>query len=378
MEEHSATGTIMTALAGGVGLLALMTLIYGTVLHRLGDRPWLRQLCLGLLFGAGGVTAMLQSVPILPGINLDVKTVPVVLAAPFGGPLAAILAAGLVSAARAAVGGAGVMPGVVGILMAGAAGLLVWWLVPVPGWRTARPLFVLAPVAALHSLSIFVLPWEVAFPIFVNGGLPIALFTVGGILMLGTMLGRECRRVDTEKMLRDAALSDPLTGLANRRAFFAAIDRTVAGALRHDTPVSLLMLDIDHFKEVNDTRGHDAGDVVLVALSRLLQRSVRQSDLVARFGGEEFAILLPNAPVDGAALLAERLRCAVRDLAIPQDGAILHVTVSIGVSTLTPDIDRADVMIKAADMALYQAKQGGRDRVCRHREAGVKEPVPVS
>jgi len=138
------------------------------------------------------------------------------------------------------------------------------------------------------------------------------------------------------------------------------------------------MLDIDHFKDVNDSRGHDAGDAVLVALSRLLQCSVRQSDLVARFGGEEFAILLPNAPGDGAFQLAERLRCAVRDMSIPQDGTILHVTVSIGLSTLTPDIGRADAMIKAADMALYRAKQGGRDRVCRHRESGVREPAPAA
>lgn len=378
MEEPSATTTIATALAGGVGLLALVTLVYGTILYRMEERPRVRQLCLGLLFGLGGVAAMLQSVPISPGVFLDVKAVPVALAAPFGGPLAAVLAAGIVSAVRIAIGGAGTLPGVLGILLAASVGLLLRRLVPDAEWRNTRPLLILGPLASFHPLSIFVLPWEVALPVFIEGGIPVALFTMAGILLLGTMLARERRRVDTEHMLRNAALSDPLTGLANRRAFFAFIDRAVAGALRHDTPVSLLMLDIDHFKEVNDSRGHDAGDAVLVALSRLLQCSVRQSDLVARFGGEEFAILLPNAPGDGAFQLAERLRCAVRDMSIPQDGTILQVTVSIGLSTLTPDIGRADAMIKAADMALYRAKQGGRDRVCRHRESGVKEPVPAA
>lgn len=378
MGEPDATAVIMTALAGGVGLLALMTLAYGTVLYRLGNRPLLRQICLGLLFGAGGVAAMLQSVPVAPGIFLDVKAVPVALAAPFGGTLAAILAAGIVATGRMAVGGAGMLPGVTGILLAGAAGLLMAWLIPSAEWRGARPLFLLAPLSALNPLGIFVLPWSVALPTFIHGGLPVALFTVVGILMLGTMMARERRRVDTERVLRDAALSDPLTGLANRRAFFGAIDREVAGALRHDTPVSLLLLDIDHFKEVNDARGHDAGDAVLVALSRVLQRGVRQSDLVARFGGEEFAILLPCTSLEGAYLLAERLRCAVRDCGIQHDGAVLQVTVSIGVSTLAPNVDRPDTLIKAADMALYRAKSDGRDRVCRDRALCELEPVPVA
>lgn len=378
MGEPDATAAIMTALAGGVGLLALMTLGYGTVLCRLGNRPLLRQICLGLLFGAGGIAAMLQSVPVAPGIHLDVKAVPIALAAPFGGTLSAMLSAGIVAAGRVAVGGTGMLPGVTGILLAGGIGLLLSRLTPAVEWRGARPLFLLAPVASLHTLSIFVLPWDTALPAFIRGGLPIALFTAAGILMLGTMLARERRRVETERVLRDAALSDPLTGLANRRAFFGAIDREVAGALRQHTPMSLLMLDIDHFKEVNDARGHDAGDAVLVALSRVLLRGVRQSDLVARFGGEEFAILLPCTPVEGAFLLAERLRCAVRDSGIQHDGTVLHVTVSIGVSTLAPNADRPDTLIKAADIALYRAKSDGRDRVCRDRALPQPEPVPAA
>ena len=378
MGEPDATVPIMTALAGGVGLLALMTLAYGTVLCRLGERPLLRRIGLGLMFGAGGVAAMLQSVPVAPGVYLDVKAVPVALAAPFGGMLAAFLAAGIVATGRIAVGGAGMLPGVTGILLSGAAGLLMARLVPSVEWRGARPLFLLAPLSALNTLGIFALPWGEALPAFTHGGLPVALFTVAGILMLGTMLARERRRVDTERVLRDAALSDPLTGLANRRAFFGAIDREVAGALRRDAPMSLLLLDIDHFKEVNDARGHDAGDAVLVALSRVLRHGVRQSDLVARFGGEEFAILLPCTSLEGAFLLAERLRCAVRECRVEHDGALLHVTVSIGVSALSADAGRPDTLIKAADMALYRAKSHGRDRVCRDRALCQPEAVPVT
>ncbi|MDR6772389.1 diguanylate cyclase [Azospirillum sp. BE72] len=377
MGEAKATTAIMTALAGGLGLLALMTLAYGTVLCQLGDRPRLRQMCLGLLFGAGGVAAMLQSIPVAPGVYLDLKAVPVALAAPFGGTLAAILAAGIVATGRIAIGGAGMLPGVAGILLAGAAGLLMSRMVPTVEWRGARPLLVLAPLSALNTLGIFVLPWGVALPTFIHGGLPVALFTVVGILMLGTMLARERRRIDTERLLRDAALCDPLTGLSNRRAFSGAIDRIVAGAVRNDSSLSLLMLDIDHFKEVNDARGHDAGDAVLVALSRVLERGVRQSDLVARFGGEEFAILLPSTSLDGAYQLAERLRCAVRDCDIQHDGVLLHVTVSIGVSTLAPNADRPDTLIKAADVALYCAKTNGRDRVCRARSP-CQMPVPAA
>ena len=160
MGEPDATVPIMTALAGGVGLLALMTLAYGTVLCRLGERPLLRRIGLGLMFGAGGVAAMLQSVPVAPGVYVDVKAVPVALAAPFGGTLAAFLAAGIVATGRIAVGGAGMLPGVTGILLSGAAGLLMARLVPSVEWRGARPLFLLAPLSALNTLGIFALPWR--------------------------------------------------------------------------------------------------------------------------------------------------------------------------------------------------------------------------
>ncbi|AWK88108.1 GGDEF domain-containing protein [Azospirillum thermophilum] len=365
---------ILTALADGVGLLALIALGYGTIRQRLTGRALLRQVLIGVLFGAGGVIAMLRSVPIAPGVFLDVKVVPVALAAPFGGTLSTLLAAAIVAAGRTLVGGAGVLPAVTGIAIAGGMVLLVVRSLPDRQRLSLSGLLLLALAASVNTVGIFVLPWDQALPIFLHGGLPVSAFTVLGILLLGTMLAREARRLEAEAALRTAAMTDPLTGLANRRAFFEAAGRAAAAARRHGTPLSLLLLDVDHFKDINDGHGHGAGDLVLVTLARVLQEGVRQSDLVARFGGEEFTILLPNAPLAGAFQLAERLCDAVRDLRIPYGGAMIRLTVSVGVATLGPDGPTADDMVKAADTAMYRAKNGGRDQVCR--SGGILSPCP--
>jgi diguanylate cyclase (GGDEF)-like protein len=129
--------------------------------------------------------------------------------------------------------------------------------------------------------------------------------------------------------------------------------------------VSLLLLDLDLFKRVNDTRGHRAGDLVLSALARFLTRALRAEDVAARYGGEEFAILLRDIPHDQALRLADRIRRSVEVLAIPWEGTTLRVTVSVGVGTLAPRTGEGSVehLIEIADRALYRAKQGGRNQV---------------
>jgi diguanylate cyclase (GGDEF)-like protein len=175
----------------------------------------------------------------------------------------------------------------------------------------------------------------------------------------------------TQEIMRLAA-TDPLTGVANRRHFMERAAAEVERARRGGHALSLLMVDADHFKTVNDTYGHDVGDAVLKALAAALVANVRQMDLVARLGGEEFAVLLPEATAAMAAESGERLRAAVQGLRVPQGDvgdAAVAFTVSIGATAVTLGIQGVEEALKAADAALYDAKQGGRNRVVVARPA---------
>lgn len=166
--------------------------------------------------------------------------------------------------------------------------------------------------------------------------------------------------------LCDLSLRDPLTGLGNRRHFHAALERSIETVARSGDSVLLLLLDIDHFKSINDTYGHRAGDQVLRALAACLARCLRPVDTVARYGGEEFAVILPHCrPVFGRAV-AERIRETIAALAIPAAPMLnLNATVSIG-GAYAPEWVRstADLWIERADQQLYRAKSEGRNRVC--------------
>jgi len=158
------------------------------------------------------------------------------------------------------------------------------------------------------------------------------------------------------------AHTDPLTGLSNRRLFDLTAEREVARARRQRESICVLMLDVDHFKRVNDQHGHDAGDRVLRALAGTAQQMLRETDLLARFGGEEFVALLPNTALESARTVAERLRVKLGELRIPNgQQAPIQITVSIGVAQLGHfDLDDA---LKDADRALYLAKNSGRNQV---------------
>jgi len=162
--------------------------------------------------------------------------------------------------------------------------------------------------------------------------------------------------------LHDRAIIDGLTGLFTRRHFDIRVDDMFRLARRYGTPFSLILLDIDHFKNVNDTHGHRAGDHVLREGAELITSVIRDCDSAFRYGGEEFAILLPETALKQAQSIAERLRKAVRSSTMESDGAKISITISLGVAEYNPDLANHGELIALSDKALYAAKQGGRDR----------------
>ncbi|MFD1731837.1 GGDEF domain-containing protein [Deinococcus malanensis] len=171
----------------------------------------------------------------------------------------------------------------------------------------------------------------------------------------------------SQAVLRELSMRDALTGLFNRREFQARLEGHLDQARRHGQPCSVLLLDVDHFKVVNDTYGHDVGDRVLQELAGLVSGVVRQTDVVARFGGEEIVALLPDTDEHVALVMGDRIREAVaahHGFSAP-DGTAFRITVSIGVASFPSDAPREDALIRAADQAMYAAKHSGRNRVAR-------------
>ncbi|WP_310385282.1 GGDEF domain-containing protein [Roseateles sp.] len=192
-------------------------------------------------------------------------------------------------------------------------------------------------------------------PVFLISLCAVLSITLGFVYM--TMERAEQRNFEL-------AMKDMLTGLANRRAISDQLQSTVARAQRQGQYLSVLMLDIDHFKRVNDNYGHQAGDVVLRAVAQALQSRLRAQDQIGRFGGEEFLAILPDTSLDGAQVLAEALRAAVEATPTQWGAHCISTTISIGVrGGAITGADTADSLVAAADAALYRAKQGGRNRV---------------
>ena len=166
-----------------------------------------------------------------------------------------------------------------------------------------------------------------------------------------------------QQELQLMASTDPLTGLLNRRRFLEQAETEFLRSQRYKHELAAVLLDIDHFKAINDTHGHFVGDQVLIAMSRAAENLLRGTDILGRWGGEEFVILMPETPLAGAAILAERLRELLARLAVDTTAGTLHFTVSAGVAAYdATDADITDIL-QRADTALYAAKQHGRNRI---------------
>jgi len=197
-------------------------------------------------------------------------------------------------------------------------------------------------------------PTVLNFVFFTLGTLALPVLTLGAVMMANDAIIRRTTW---------AAEHDHLTGAWSRRAFFSLGEREHERAQRSGNPLSVLVFDVDHFKAINDTHGHAAGDQVLADIVLRTESVIRSVDVCARLGGEEFAVLLPDTAPDTAQLVAERLRAALDQTAGGDRGGRVGCTVSIGLAALAPGESLAAVL-KRADAALYQAKAGGRNRVC--------------
>lgn len=214
--------------------------------------------------------------------------------------------------------------------------------------------------------------------------LAFGVFLLIGYMMLRRLQAEERRRSAVESQLRASttqleqanvelqriASTDQLTGIANRRRFDREFELEHKRARRSKNPLSLLMIDVDQFKNYNDTYGHKQGDVTLRDVARCIASRLRRpSDFVARYGGEEFIVVLPDTPLSGALKIGEDIRGAVAELSIPHQSSTIatHVTISVGAATLAPGTEMSTAqLIDMADTAMYEAKQGGRNRVVAH------------
>lgn len=243
------------------------------------------------------------------------------------------------------------------LIAAAAALALAVVLVVAVGWMLARS--VLAPVGRLSQCVRDLANGELKLNVNVKRKDELGQLTAAFNAMAAKL--QENRR-----LLERLATHDSLTGLLHHGEFLKQLKTEVARSRRYGHPFSLLMLDVDHFKSVNDNHGHQAGDTVLKAVAGILGKSARPADIAARYGGEEFVLILPETDAQAAFAVAERLRETMgRYPIVIRKGKHLNVTVSIGVACFPADADKEEALIAAADQALYAAKKAGRDRVCR-------------
>lgn len=236
------------------------------------------------------------------------------------------------------------------------------------------------------ALSLFYIGWAVVIFFIQKWDDPV-LMDIRSLTNLGVLTTcivafshvYEVSRERTAQRLLHMAQSDPLTGLANRARVRMIFEREKARSLREQTPLSLLMIDLDHFKAINDRFGHDAGDEVLVFFARLLKNRLRATDLPGRLGGEEFGVLLPDTSLTKAVAVARELQRALSDTPCVYEGQDIPLTMSIGVAELGDDGDCLETLMMVADKRLYQAKAAGRDQIVHTggQETLVSQNQPV-
>ncbi|GHC73807.1 diguanylate cyclase [Limoniibacter endophyticus] len=351
----------LIALLNSVGLVALVAMAYGSVI-RITGKPIHTGILTGLLFGAAGVISMIDPFVLDPGIMIDGRNLAVALSGLFGGGLSVVCTLVLVIGYRLLEGGVGIASGVPSAILSGVAGYYCMRSAAVRPYQP-RTLVKLAALVSCSTATVFLLPWEFAVRIVSEFGFFFTLLNFVVILFAGQFLSREEARLKLEVRLTEEAATDPLTRLANRRTFDLKAPLLARNASVTDRPYSVLLIDIDHFKRINDTWGHPAGDDILRQIADLISEQVREGDLVSRYGGEEIALILPQLGAEEAQQVAERIRASVDTKQFRAGVQLIPVTVSIGVAVSSRPPRPFPIVFKAADEALYLAKHNGRNRI---------------
>lgn len=259
--------------------------------------------------------------------------------------------------------------GVMGAAAGHTAAVFLGWMIMMPGGARDNFLYFAAMLCANLIPQLF---WPNPFTVYqilqANEPMPVLFgLAVAGMHVLELHRHREYdaqkQILDQNEILKRSAHYDPLTGAGNRRYFSERLEEQFRLAGRHRQPLSLIMLDLDHFKRVNDEFGHRAGDEILKGVSQVIRPLLRTGDVFARYGGEEFVILLPSTDITGGRRLAERLRRAVEETVFSQNGLELRQTISLGVAQHTGEHNDPEALLELADQGLYRAKNAGRNRV---------------
>lgn len=323
-----------------------------------------RKITGGLLHGLFGVVLMQFGIPIDGGNGLliDLRTIPIMISAYFGGWISAFISAAILIICRLMLYPISISS-IVNIFVLTLSAAVFSLICYANIKRQQKWIFMVVSFVVIIGISMHILipDFRLAIIIFVQYALSIAGATFGAYLLKSYLWQSQ----DNLNQLKEFAQTDDLTGLNNVRSFNREINRALLKASNHNEQLSFIMIDIDHFKRINDTYGHQMGDLVLKQLGDILVRSCRSIDVVSRNGGEEFSIIMPNCDSFSAKMVAERIRQVVeQNVFVLDGGVVLTLTVSIGYSTANPnDPLSVEELIYQADKALYYSKRTGRNRI---------------
>lgn len=340
------------------GLMALIAVaFYGA--FRLISHGVVQKILFGMILGVGAIFAFLQPIMHVSGIQNDPRNLFVGISAAIFGPLAGIVTFLVAASTRYYEGGPSANVCVISLFVAGCAGLAWRHYTRNLAHKRQVHFIILGLTISLSYLSTFLLPRDYWLGVF-STAVPILILTnILGAMILGGLLERHHNQEERERELHNHASFDPLTGAMNRRAFEREYETSILS--QTSSCIAFIIVDLDDFKDVNDTYGHVVGDKALVGVSKILQRSIRNGDLAARFGGDEFVLCLPNIGVGDVTKTVDRIRDSVSKFGKEEFELDLGLSVSIGVSwSRRPQ--RLKAAFEAADKSLYQAKADGKNQ----------------